>query len=177
MAAQISPIQVPQTGGAMISFGHLTLTLNDNQEMTGGFENLKFKISDDSENVYSNNPDPVGFTLGDNKYEASVQLYYAWAMNLIQSIGPGWQKIPWTAYFKAAENAAASPIGAGLVYTAATLIACRLTSIEMSGQAGQGGKALTVPIDLKPLKIYPAGVGGAQGVDGNPFPLVSPGQG
>ena len=76
-----------------------------------------------------------------------------------------------------ASLAAASPIGAGLVYTAATLIACRLTSIEMSGQAGQGGKALTVPIDLKPMKIYPAGVGGAQGVDGNPFPLVSPGQG
>ena len=40
--------------------------------------------------VYSNNPDPVGFTLGENKYTASVRLYYDFVMNTIQQLGPGW---------------------------------------------------------------------------------------
>jgi hypothetical protein len=154
--SNVAPILVPNTGGAMRSFGHCRLNLNG-QDFTGGFENLKWTIDNDSEAQFSNNPDPVGFSLGENKYSASVQLYYDFALTLIQAIGPGWQMIPFAGYF--------TFVGVGLTPYTDVLLACRLTKIELSAQAGQGGKAITLPIELKPLKILPAGI------DGNLYPL------
>lgn len=158
--SNIQPIQVPNTTGAMRSFGHLRLSLNG-LPFSGGFENLKYTISIDSENQYSNNPDPVGQSLGEIKYEASVQLYYDWVYNLIQQIGPGFMMIPFTGYF--------SGVGAGLVAYTDTLTMCRLKKVELSAQAGQGGKAITMPIDLGPLLILP------NGISPNMYPLGSQG--
>lgn len=151
------PIQVPQTTGAMRSFGHARLSLNG-LDFTGGFEELKWKIEDTSENQYANNPDPVGWSLGELKYSASVRLYYDWALNMIQQIGKGWNHVPFIGYF--------SFVGAGLVTYTDQLVACRLTSLELDTSAGNA-KAISLPIELKPLKILPAGV------DGNLYPLVA----
>jgi hypothetical protein len=93
--SNIAPIQVPQTTGAVRSFGHCRLNLNG-LDFNGGFHELKWKLENTSEDVHTNNPDPVGFTLGENKYTASVRLQYDWAMNMIQQIGPGWMMIPFT---------------------------------------------------------------------------------
>jgi hypothetical protein len=160
--SNIQPIAVPATTGAMRSFGHTRLAIAG-IDFFGGYENLKWTVDNDSENQYSNNPDPVGWSLGENKYTASVQLYYDWLMNLIQQLntanGPGFQMQPFNAYF--------SYVGAGLVNYSDQLVGCKLGKIELSAQAGQGGKAITMPIDLKPIKIYPGGF------DGNLYPLTT----
>ncbi len=155
--SNIAPIQVPLTTGALRSFGHCRLNLGG-VDFTGGYEELKWSIENTSEDAYSNNPDPIGFTLGENKYTASVRLYYDFAMNLIQQLGPGWNMVPFTGYF--------SFVGAGLVVYTDTLVACRLKKIELDTSAGSA-KPITNPIDLGPIKIYPAGV------DGNLYPLVA----
>jgi hypothetical protein len=155
--SNIAPIQVPNLTGAVRSFGHTRLNLAG-FDFTGGYENLKWLVDNDGENQYSNNPDPIGFSLGENKYTASVVLYYDWIMNLIQQVGPGWQMIPFTGFF--------SFVGAGLVTSTDTLVGCRLSKVELDTSANSA-KAITLPIDLKPVKIYPAGV------DGNIYPLVA----
>jgi hypothetical protein len=51
------------------------------------------------------------------------------------------------------------------VYTD-TLVACRLTSLELD-TSSDSAKPITMPIELKPLKIYPGGF------EGNLYPLVA----
>ncbi len=155
--SNIAPIQVPLTTGALRSFGHCRLNLGG-VDFTGGYEELKWSIENTSEDAYSNNPDPIGFTLGENKYTASVRLYYDFAMNLIQQLGPGWNMVPFTGYF--------SFVGVGLTTYTDTLVACRLKKIELDTSAGSA-KPITNPIELAPIKIYPAGV------DGSLYPLVN----
>ena len=155
--SNIQPIQVPQTTGAVRSFGHCRLNLNG-LDFNGGFEELKWSIENTSEDAYSNNPDPIGFTLGENKYVASVRLYYDFVMNMIQDLGPGWNMMPFTGYF--------SFVGAGLVVYTDTLVACRLKKVELDTSSGNV-KAITMPIELGPIKIYPGGI------DGNIYPLVA----
>lgn len=154
--SNVSPIAVPNTSGALRSFGHARLNVNG-LDFTGGFTNLKWAIDNDSENQYSNNPDPVGFSLGETKYSASVQFYYDWIMNLIQQLGPGWNMTPMNGFF--------SFVGAGLVTYTDQLVAIRLAKVELDTSSGSS-KAITLPVDLRPVKIYPAGV------DGNIYPLV-----
>jgi hypothetical protein len=155
--SNLQPIQVPQTTGALRSFGHCRLNLNG-VDFTGGFTELKWSIENTSEEGRSNNPDPIGFSLGENKYAASVRLYYDFLMNLIQQVGPGWNMLPFTGYF--------SFVGTGLVTYTDKLVACRLKKVELDTTA-DNAKPITMPIDLGPIKIYPAGV------DGNIYPLIA----
>jgi hypothetical protein len=155
--SNIAPIQVPNTTSALRSFGHTRLNLNG-FDFTGGYENLKWSIDNDSELQYSNNPDPIGFSLGEIKYTASVQLYYDWLMSVIQQIGPGWNMLPFIGYF--------SFTGVGLATYTDTLVGCRLSKIELD-TSSSSTKAISMPIELKPVKIYPSGI------DGNLYPLVA----
>jgi hypothetical protein len=155
--SNIAPIAIPNLTGAARSFGHTRLSLNG-QDFNGGYVNLKWSIENDGENQYSNNPDPVGFSLGENKYTASVSLYYDFAMSLIQQVGPGWNMLPFIGYF--------SYIGVGLTTYTDVLVGIRLAKIELD-TSSDSTKAITLPIDLKPVKILPAGV------DGNLYPLVA----
>jgi hypothetical protein len=164
MAAQISPIQVPLTTGVVRSFGHVRLVMAG-FEFTGGFKSLKMSRKRSREDVMSNSPDPVGKTLGENKYEASVGLYYDWFMNFIQTIqanlGPGYGDQPFTGYF--------SYVGANLVPYTDTLINCTIDSTEVSDSAGNA--ALIREVELHPTKIL------FGGIDDLASPLISPPQG
>lgn len=155
--SNIAPIQSPNTTGAMRSFGHCRLNLNG-IDFNGGFINLKWEIENTSENQYSNNPDPVGFSLGENKYTASVQLYYDFAMNLIQALGPGFAMIPFTGFF--------SFEGDGLPIYTDKLVGCRLSKFSLDASASDT-KAITTPIDLKPVTIFPLGL------PANLYPLIT----
>lgn len=163
MSAQVTPIQVPLTTGVARSFGHVRLSLAG-LEFTGGFKNLKASIKREREIVYSNNPDPVAKTLGETKYAASVQLYYDWLMNFIQTIqinlGPGYSDQPFTGYF--------SYVGNNLVTYTDVLVNCTLDGIDWTDT--QGNAALMREVELNPTQIL---IGG---FNSNATPLVSPPQ-
>jgi hypothetical protein len=154
--SNVQPIQVPNTTGAVRSFGHARLNLNG-IDFNGGFMNLKWEIENTGENQYSNNPDPMGFSLGQNKYSASVVLYYDFAMNLIQQIGPGFAMVPLVGFFSFG--------GDGLPIYTDQLLGIRLSKMALDTSA-DSNKAITLPIDLKPVKILPLGL------DPNLYPLV-----
>src|ERR1019366_4425601 len=101
MAAQITPIQVPNTTGVVRSFGHVRLECAG-LELTGGFKSAKLSRKRDREMVMPNSPDPVGKTLGENKYQASIVFLYDWWANVIQTIqnnlGPGYADQPFSVY-------------------------------------------------------------------------------
>jgi len=146
MAAQITPIQVPLTNGTVRSFGHVRLQIAG-LEFTGGFKSIKRSRKREREMPYSNNPDPIGKTLGENKYECSAELYYDWYMNLLQTIqnelGEGYGDQPFTIFI--------SYKGKGLVTYTDHVLGC--TFDEDDGDDKQGTAALTRTINFNPTKI------------------------
>ena len=101
MTAQIVPVLVPSSNGVVRSFGHVRLSIAG-LEFTGGFKSIDYSRTRKREMVMSNSPDPVGKTLGENKYECSAEVYYDWYMNLLltleQQLGPGYGDQPFTLY-------------------------------------------------------------------------------
>ena len=163
MAAQIVPIAVPLTNGVVRSFGHVRLNIAG-LEFTGGFKSFKRSRKREREMPYSNNPDPIGKTLGENKYQASGVFYYDWFMNMIQTVqnqlGPGYGDQPFTIYV--------SYVGANLVPYTDIIVNCTIDSTEADDTAGN--TALTREIEFNPTKIY---FGGFEDLAD---PLVSPQQ-
>jgi hypothetical protein len=163
MAAFSSPIQVPLTTGVVRSFGHTRLVIAG-LEFTGGYASFKLSRTREREMVMSNSPDPVGKTLGENKYQASVVLYYDWFMNLLftlqNNFGPGYGDIPFTMY--------PSFVGANLNTYTDTVINCTFDTTEADNAKGVG--ALTREIQLNPTKIL------FGGIDDLAVPLVAPPQ-
>lgn len=161
--AQIVPIQVPLTNGVIRSFGHVRLTCAG-LEMTGGFKSFKRSRQRERELVYSNNPDPVGKTLGVNKYQASGVLYYDQFMNFLQTIqnnlGSGYGDQPFTIYV--------SYVGVNLVPYTDTILNCTFDTTEADD--AQGNTALTREIQFNPTKIL---FGGYEDLED---PLVAPQQ-
>jgi hypothetical protein len=145
MAAQISTIQVPLTNGVVRSFGHMKLKIAG-LEFTGGFKSFKRSRKREREMVMSNSPDPVGKTLGENKYEASAVVYFDWFYNLIQTIqniAPGYGDQPFTVY--------CSYVGVNLTTYTDTILNCTFDSTEADDAAGNN--ALTREINFNPTKI------------------------
>ncbi len=146
MTAQIVPIQVPITNGVVRSFGHVRLNIAG-LDFTGLFKSIKRSRTREREQVYSNSPDPVGKTLGENKYQASGVLYYDGFMNLLQTVqynlGPGYGDQPFTIYI--------SYIGVNLVPYTDTILNCTFDSTEADDAAGN--TALTREIQFNPTKI------------------------
>lgn len=141
-----TPIQVPLTNGVIRSFGHVRLSMAG-LDFTGGFTAIKRSKKRDREIAYSNNPDPIGKTLGENKYECSATLYYDWLMNMIQTVnqnlGPGYSDQPFSIYV--------SYVGVGLVTYTDQIINCTIDDI--SADDSQGTKALMREINFHPTKI------------------------
>lgn len=160
MAAQISPIQVPLTNGVVRSFGHMRLEIAG-LEFTGGFKSFKRSRTRDREYAYSNSPDPVGKTLGENKYEASGVLYFDWWMNLVTTVqtqlGPGYGDAPFIIY--------CSYIGVNLVTYTDTITGCTIDSTEIDD--AQGTAPLVREVKFNPIKIY------FNGLDDLQDPLVA----
>lgn len=146
MAAQVTPIQVPLTNGVVRSFGHVRLQIAG-LEFTGGFLSIKRSRKRTREMVMSNNPDPVGKTLGENKYECSAVVLYDWYMNLLQTIeqnlGPGYGDQPFTIFI--------SYVGKNLTTYTDQVINC--TFDEDDGDDKAGTKALERTINFNPTKI------------------------
>lgn len=163
MAAQITPIQVPLTNGVVRSFGHVRLQIAG-LEFTGGFKSIKRSRKRDREFPYSNSPDPIGKTLGENKYQCSAVVYYDWWANLLQTVqanlGPGYGDQMFTIYI--------SYVGKNLVTYTDQVIGCSFDSTEADDT--QGTQALTREIDFAPVKIL------FNGVDDLEDPLVAPPQ-
>lgn len=163
MAAQITPIQVPLTNGVVRSFGHVRFEIAG-LEFTGGFKSIKRSRKRERELPYSNSPDPIGKTLGENKYECSAVVYYDWFMNLLQSIeqnlGPGYGDQSFTIYI--------SYVGKNLNTYTDVVLNCTFDSTQADDQ--QGITALTREIDFTPTKIL------FNGIDDLEDPLVAPPQ-
>jgi hypothetical protein len=162
MAAQVSPIMVPMTNGFVRSFAHVRLEIAG-LEFTGGFKSIKYSRKREREFPMSNSPDPIGKTLGENKYQCSVVAYYDWWMNLLQTLQqklPGYGDIPftiWTSY-----------VGTNLNQYSDQIVNCTLDSTEADNAAGI--TALTREMDFNPTKIY------FGQIDDLAVPLVSPPQ-
>lgn len=159
MAAQITPIQVPLTDGVVRSFGHVRLQIAG-LDFTGGFKSIKRSRKRDREMVYSNNPDPVGKTLGENKYECSAEIYYDWYMNLlatVQALAPGYGDQPFTIFI--------SYVGKNLVTYTDKILNC--TFDDDDGDDKQGTTALTRTVNFNPTKIL------FNGIEDLADPLVS----
>jgi hypothetical protein len=163
MVAQISPIQVPLTNGVIRSFGHVRLEIAG-LEFTGGFKSFKRSRVRERELPYSNSPDPIGKTLGENKYQASAVLYYDWWMNLLQTVennlGPGYGDQSFQIYV--------SYCGANLVTYTDCIVGCTFDTSQADDQ--QGIAALTREVEFNPVKIY------FGGFDDLEDPLVAPPQ-
>lgn len=146
MTTQAPQIQVPLTNGVVRSFGHVRLQIAG-LEFTGGFKSIKRKRTRKREKVYSNNPDPVGKTLGENEYECSAVLYYDWYMNLLltvqNTLGPGYGDQPFTIFI--------SYVGKNLATYTDQIINC--TFDEDDGDDQQGTKALERTVNFNPTKI------------------------
>jgi hypothetical protein len=116
-------------------------------DFTGGFKSIKRSRKRDREMVYSNSPDPVGKTLGENKYECSAEVYYDWWSNLLQTVqqqlGPGYGDQSFTIYV--------SYVGTNLTTYTDTILNCTFDSTD--GDDKQGTSALTRTIDFSPTKI------------------------
>lgn len=156
--AQIVPVQVPNTTGVQRSFGHLRLEIAG-LEFTGGFKSFSLSRKREREMVMSNNPDPVGKTLGENKYAAKAELYFDWWANTIrqiqQQLGAGYGDQAFTIYL--------SEVGVNLPPYTDTIIGCTLDSSEADYKQGVG--PLIVVVEFAPIKIL------FGGIDDNADPL------
>jgi hypothetical protein len=163
MVAQLVPISVPLTNGVVRSFGHMRLQAAG-MEFTGGFKSFKRSRHREREMPYSNSPDPIGKTLGENKYQASGVFYFDWYMNFLQTIqnnlGPGYGDVSFTIY--------CSYVGINLVTYTDIIVGCTFDSTEADDAAGT--TALTREIQFNPTKIY------FGGVEDLADPLVAPQQ-
>lgn len=158
-----SPLMVPLTNGTIRSFGHVRLNVAG-LDFTGGFKEIKRSRKRNRELPRSNNPDPIGKTLGENEYQASIIFYYDWFMNLLQTLqstlGPGYGDFQFTVYV--------SYVGQGLTTYQDEILGCTLDSTDATDT--QGIAALTRPIELTPTKIK------FGGFDDLADPLVAPPQ-
>ena len=163
MTAQITPIQVPLTNGVVRSFGHMRMEIAG-LEFTGGFKSFKRSRHRERELPMSNSPDPIGKTLGENKYQASGVFYYDWWSNLLQTVqnnlGPGYGDQPFTIY--------CSYVGVNLNTYTDVIINCTFDTTEADDSAGNA--ALTREIQFNPTKIL------FNGIDDLEDPLVAPPQ-
>ena len=146
MTAQITPMQVPLTSGAVRSFGHMRMDIAG-MDFTGGFKSAKYSRKREREMPMSNSPDPVGKTLGENKYQCSVVAYYDWWMNLLltvqNNLGPGYGDVLFTIYF--------SYVGVNLSPYQDVALGCSFDSTQADNATGIG--ALTREMEFNPVKI------------------------
>ena len=157
--AQIAPILVPLTNGFVRSIAHVRLEIAG-LEFTGGFKAIKRSRKRSRELPMSNNADPVGKTVGENKCECSAEMYVDWYYNLIRTInqnyGAGYADQPFTIY--------TSFVGWNLVPHTDTIVGC--TFDDDDGDDKTGPAALVRTVNFNPIKIY------FDGLDDNSDPLV-----
>lgn len=151
MPTTVAPIEVPLTNGVVWSFGHVKLNMAG-LEFTGGFKSIKRSRKRNREMVYSNSPDPVGKTLGQNEYQCSAELYLAWWFAMLQTVeqnlGPGYGDQSFDIYI--------TYTGTGYETFQDVVLNCTFDSTDADDSVGT--TALTRTIEFNPTKILFAGV-------------------
>lgn len=159
-----APIEVPLINGVMWSFGHITMQIAG-LEFTGGFKAIKYSRKRNREIVYSNSPDPVGKTLGQNEYACSAEVYLEWWRatidTIIETIGGGYGDQSFDIYV-----AYSAP---GFDPIVDKILNCTFDSTDADNSVGT--TALTRMIEFNPTKIF-----FNNGVDDLQEPLVAPPQ-
>lgn len=163
MTTQISPIQVPLFNGVVRSFGHVRLKIAG-LEFTGGFKSIKRSRKREREMPYSNSPDPIGKTLGENHYQASAVMYLDWFYNCVQTVvnqyGSGYGDQPFDIYV--------SYVGVGFTTYTDQILGCTIDTTEADD--AQGTAALVREVEFNPVKIL------FGGLEDLADPLVAPQQ-
>jgi hypothetical protein len=158
-----TPIEVPLVNGVVYSFAHISLEIAG-LTFTGGFKSIKYSRKREREMVMSNSPDPVGKTLGENKYAASAEMYLAWwdaTMRTIENtLGKGYGDRPFTIFV--------SYGAVGFNPILDTIVNCTFDSTDADQSAGAG--ALVRPVEFNPTKIF------FNGLDDLANPLVAAAQ-
>lgn len=148
--SSFAPIQVPLSNGVVWSFGHVTLNMAG-LEFTGGFKSIKRSRTRTREMVESNSPDPVGKTLGTNKYQCSAELYLAWWFAMINTVentfGKGYGDRPFEIKVSYTNN--------GFQTFTDRIVNCTFDSTTADDSAGN--TALVRMVEFNPTKIYFAG--------------------
>ncbi len=146
MPSTATPIQVPLINGVVWSFAHITLEIAG-LEFTGGFKSIKYSRKRNREVVYSNSPDPVGKTLGQNEYSASGEMYLAWWLSTLRTIqknlGEGYGDQSFSIFVKF-NNKGFDPF-------VDEIQNCNFDSTDADNSVGTG--ALTRMVDFSPTKI------------------------
>jgi hypothetical protein len=116
-------------------------------DFTGGFKSIDYSRKRTREDVMSNNPDPIGKTLGENKYSCKAVLYLDWFYNTIrtinQNLGSGYADQPF--------NIFVSFVGTNLTPYTDTILNCTFDTTDANN--AQGTSALTREIEFNPTKI------------------------
>src|SRR5579859_3969276 len=142
MSLGIPVIQVPLINGVLYSFGHTLLRIAS-LEFTGGFTEINYERTRNREMGYSNNPDPVGKTLGENAYTANAVLYLAWWDALQRKLGPGYGDVP----FQLLVGYSAD----GLTFIQDVIEGATLDSLKADNK--RSPSPLMRSVDFNPLKI------------------------
>lgn len=158
-----TPIQVPLINGVIYSFAHISLNIAG-IEFTGGFTAINYERVRERETVYSNSPDPVGMTLGQNKYTASAEVllswWYATLISIQNNLGAGYGDQSFSIFVKYNNN--------GFPAFIDEIQNCHFDSTKADNSVGTG--ALKRTVDFNPTKIL------FNGLDDLANPLVAAAQ-
>ena len=151
----VATIPYPMTNGARQSYVSLEAKLNGQIFM--GITKIDYKRNRERTVITGTNADPLGKTRGENKYEASCELYLAeWNQFMVSTMGgAGYGDVFFTVDVTYSEK--------NLDMIHDTLLGCTIDSTEASNAKGTEGTLRTV--NLSPLKIL------FNGVDDNATPL------
>jgi hypothetical protein len=154
----ISPIQVSVSNGFVRSMANVRIEIAG-LSLPGGFASVMRKRTRTRERVYSNNVDPIGDTDGTNQYEATVDMYFDWYIQLVQTLrnnlGPGYGSQTFDMYL--------AYVGANLATYYDVITSCKFDNDEINAQ--KGASPLVSAVHLNPLKIYFAIPDGANFAD------------
>lgn len=149
-------IPYPLINGQRHSFASIELKLGP--QIFIGFKSIEYSRTRNREVLYGAHPDPLGKTIGENDYKASVELYLAeWAFFQSQ-LGAGYGDVSFQVLvtYKAQGFDTIQDVIKG----------CTIDGLEASNS--QGPSPLTRKFDMSPLKIL------FNGVDDLAIPLVGP---
>ena len=147
------PMQYPTTTGPRPSFGHIELKILGMP--FAGCKKVTYGRTRSREMMRGAHPDPLGKSLGENEYKASIELYWAEFQMFLQQLssqasaqGAGYGDL----FFDVTVTTNAN----GFSVVTDTIIGCTLDTTESDNS--QGTSNLTRSFELNPVKILFGGL-------------------
>lgn len=141
-----TPLTVPLVNGNRHNFASITLKAADTKFI--GFTSIEYSRERDRELVYGNHPDPLGKTLGQNSYSATLEMLRAEWDLLRATLGEGYGDKFFDVYVTYGAK--------GFDTVTDEILGCTMDTSEAGGSVGPD--ALVVSVELNPIKILFAGV-------------------